>query len=57
MINHINRIMMMATPANKEHAGPIPRLVKNAWPKSGKTDAITERKSVLPARIDAAYCG
>lgn len=57
MISQMRRTITIETPANKEQAGPIPRLVKKAWPKRGKTEAITERKRVLPASIEAAYCG
>lgn len=57
LISQMRRTITIETPANKEQAGPIPRLVKKAWPKRGKTEAITERKRVLPASIEAAYCG
>ena len=55
MINQIRTTIRIETPASREQAGPIPRLVKKAWPKRGKTEAVTERKRVLPARIEAAY--
>ena len=49
--------MSIETPAKSVEPGPMPRTVKYRAPKSGKADAIVERKRSLAARLLAAYLG
>jgi len=57
MMIHSAGTMSRATPARKEHPGPIPRAWKKARPKIGKMDAIVDRKKSLAARILAVCFG
>jgi len=55
-INKYNAgIIASVTPASNEFPPPIPRLLKNARPNSGKAAAIVDRKKSFPASTLAAY--
>jgi len=46
--------MRIETPARRDDPPPMVRASKNFVPNNGNTDAKTERKRALPARMDAA---
>ena len=48
-------IIASVIPASNEFPPPIPRLLKNALPTSGKAAAILDRKKSFPASTLAAY--
>jgi len=47
--------MMIDKPARSDEPGPIPKLWKNALPKSGNAAATELLKKSFPARILATY--